>query len=220
VTAPELALRTATRADAGAVAELIYGAPGREAVAVLGGEAPARRFGFALAALQGRTVGFDRTLLALRGGTPVGALQWRLGSEPALPMSAGLVWAALRALGPLGALRAARAEGPRRRVNPKPPGDAFHIEELHVAPRLRGGGIGGRLLEHAEALARELGFPSLSLITHALNPAQRLYARAGFAVAERREDAEYERLTGIPGRILMVKPLRVVGSGGTEESRR
>jgi ribosomal protein S18 acetylase RimI-like enzyme len=211
VTAPELAFRSAGAGDARAVAELIHGAPGREAVALLGGEARARRFGFALAALQGRTAGFDRTLLALRSGAAVGVLQWRLGSEPALPMSAGLAWAAIRELGPAGTLRAWRAEGARRRVNPKPPVDAFHIEELHVAAALRGGGIGGRLLEHAERRARELGFPSLSLITHALNPAQRLYRRAGFEVAERRDDAEYQRLTGIPGRILMVKPLRVVG---------
>ena len=51
------------------------------------------------------------------------------------------------------------------------------------------------------------GFPCLSLTTNVANPARRLYRRCGFEVAEHREDAEYERITGIAGRVLMVKAL-------------
>jgi len=206
-TVENLAFRVATEGDTGAVAEIVHGAPGREAVALYGGEARARRLGFALVRLQARRAGLGRTLIAEQEGRPVGVLQWRLGAEPGLPMSPGLAWATLRALGPWHAARAALAERVRRRVNPPPPAEAFHVEELHVLARLRGAGIGGRLLEQAEALARARGFRQLSLITHTANPAQRLYRRAGFLEVERREDPEYERRVGISGRLLMVKRL-------------
>ena len=214
-----LAFRSATARDARAVADIIHGSPGREAVALLGGEAPARRFGTALTLLEGRRDGWERTLLAEREGVPVGVCQWRRGSDAGFNLTLALALAAVRSLGPLGALRARRREAARRRVNAPPPADAFHIHELHVLPELRGAGIGAQLLARAEELARAGGFPRLSLITHAANPAQRLYLRCGFEVAERREDAEYERLTGIPGRLLMVKPLSVIASAGREGAR-
>jgi ribosomal protein S18 acetylase RimI-like enzyme len=216
---PPLAFRSATARDARAVADLIHGSPGREAVALLGGEARARRFGIALTLLEGRREGWERTLLAEREGVPVGVCQWRRGSDPGFDVTLALALAALRSLGPLGALRARQREAARRRVNAPPPADAFHIQELHVLPSLRGAGIGARLLARAEELARAGGFPRLSLITHAANPAQRLYLRCGFEIAERREDAEYQRLTGIPGRVLMVKTLPVIASGGMEGAR-
>jgi len=208
----ELVLRAATARDARAVAEILHAAPGPEPAALFGGEAPARRFGIALTLLEGRRSGWERTILAEEDGVPVGACQWRRGSEAGQPVGPAVIAATLRSLGPLGALRALRREPLRRRVNPPPPRDAFHIHELHVLPARRGAGIGARLLARAEELARSGGFPRLSLVTHAANPAQRLYARFGFEVAERREDAEYERLTGVPGRVLMVKPLPVVAS--------
>jgi ribosomal protein S18 acetylase RimI-like enzyme len=215
LTAP-LVFRDAAARDAQAVAAIIHGSPGREAVALLGGEAPARRFGTALTLLEGRRGGWRGTLLAEREGVPVGVCQWRRGSEAGFDVGLGVALAALRILGPLGALRAQRRERARRRVNAPPPPDAFHIHELHVLPELRGKGIGARLLARAEELARAGGFPRLSLITHAANPAQRLYLRFGFEISERREDPEYERLTGIPGRLLMVKTLPVIASGGME----
>jgi len=81
------------------------------------------------------------------------------------------------------------------------------VEELHVLPSLRGRGIGGSLLGHAEKLARSEGFREISLVTHTENRAQRLYRRAGFQEVDRREDPAYKRLTGISGRILMTKRL-------------
>ena len=47
----------------------------------------------------------------------------------------------------------------------------------------------------------------MSLVTTVVNPARHLYERQGFKVVETRTDAEYERMTGIPGRNLMVKEL-------------
>ena len=52
-----LTLRVATEADAPRVARIMHESPGREAVALLGGEQQARRLGFALAYYQGRTRG-------------------------------------------------------------------------------------------------------------------------------------------------------------------
>jgi ribosomal protein S18 acetylase RimI-like enzyme len=203
----ELQFRVATERDTDCVARIIHGSPGREAVGMMGGEEPARRFGFALTRLRARSGGCRRTLIAERAGRPVGVLQWRLGREPGLPMSWRLAWVTIRALGPVGAARAALRDRVRKRVNPPPPPDAFHIEELHVLESERGAGIGGRLLGHAEQLARARGFSRLSLITHTENPAQRLYRRAGFEEVERREDPDYRRLAGISGRLLMVKRL-------------
>ena len=203
----ELRFRIATQADVNRVSELIHGSPGPEATAMFGGEQQARRFGFAFTAYQGRTLGWARTVLAESDGAAQGVLQWRVVRGPALSITPALAWITIRALGVRGAARAAYRERARRRVNPVPPAAAFHIEELHVDSRHRGSGIGSRLLAHAEETAHMEGFPCLSLTTNVANPARRLYRRCGFEVAEHREDAEYERITGIAGRVLMVKAL-------------
>ena len=149
----KLRFRIATQADAKRVAEIIHSSPGREAIAMFGGEQQARRFGFALVAYQGRTLGWARTLLAESVSAAQGVLQWRFGHEPASSITPALAWITVRALGVRGAARAAYRERARRRVNPVPPAAAFHIEELHVDSRHRGAGIGSCLLAHAEETA-------------------------------------------------------------------
>jgi len=47
----------------------------------------------------------------------------------------------------------------------------------------------------------------MALTTTTTNPARHLYIRHGYRVVETRLDPAYERLTGIPGRVLMVKEL-------------
>jgi hypothetical protein len=47
----------------------------------------------------------------------------------------------------------------------------------------------------------------MSLGTTITNPARHLYERHGFRVVETKTDPSYERYTGIPGRILMMKDL-------------
>jgi ribosomal protein S18 acetylase RimI-like enzyme len=76
-----------------------------------------------------------------------------------------------------------------------------------VDPTSRNKGIGGALLDHAEAAARAGGYRLMSLTTSMANPARRLYERHGFRVVETRTDADYKRYTGIDGRHLMVKEL-------------
>ncbi|MDO8615250.1 MAG: GNAT family N-acetyltransferase [Dehalococcoidia bacterium] len=87
------------------------------------------------------------------------------------------------------------------------PDNTYHLSELHVDAALRGRGIGGALLGHAEGEARRQGRATMSLTTTTVNPARRLYERNGFRVVETRTDRDYERYTGIEGRHLMVKEL-------------
>ena len=55
------------------------------------------------------------------------------------------------------------------------------IKRMFVVPEARGSGIGARLLEELEALARDLGYAVARLDTGAKQPgAQRLYERAGY----------------------------------------
>ena len=70
---------------------------------------------------------------------------------------------------------------------PKPPADAFYVDALATADRFRRRGVALALLEEAERLARERGFPALALDTVATNSAARaLYARFGFEIGEER----------------------------------
>ena len=61
------------------------------------------------------------------------------------------------------------------------PGEAY-IDHVMVSSAARGGGVGTKLLEWAEALARERGATVLALEVLNGNPAQRLYERFGMAV--------------------------------------
>jgi GNAT superfamily N-acetyltransferase len=55
------------------------------------------------------------------------------------------------------------------------------IKRMYVVPEARGSGLGARLLEELEALARDLGYAVARLDTGAKQPgAQRLYERAGY----------------------------------------
>src|SRR5512135_1102292 len=102
----KLRFRIATEWDVDCVAEIVHGSPGPEAVALLGGRERARRLGFAITRLQAGGPEWRRTIVAEAAGSPVAVLQWRTGSEPALPFSPQLAWATIRALGPVGAASA------------------------------------------------------------------------------------------------------------------
>ncbi|HZU85566.1 MAG TPA: GNAT family N-acetyltransferase [Polyangiaceae bacterium] len=74
--------------------------------------------------------------------------------------------------------------------------DEAEMHLLGVDRRHRGGGVGARLVEAAEAEARRAGFKRIVLWTQpAMRAAQRLYASGGFARAPSR-DAEIAAVTG------------------------
>ncbi len=97
----------------------------------------------------------------------------------------------------------------RTRLQFPPVEGAYHITEIHVHPERRNLGIGTRLLRFAEAEARRKGCERMSLSTTASNPARKLYERLGYLVVDQKTTPEYEAITGIPGRVLMVKELGV-----------
>jgi putative acetyltransferase len=60
-------------------------------------------------------------------------------------------------------------------------GGRCELRKMYLLPELRGRGLGGRLLRHAVARARELGFTRIELETATvLETAQRMYESFGF----------------------------------------
>ena len=75
------------------------------------------------------------------------------------------------------------------------------VENVAVAPAVRGTGVGAALLDLAEAQARERHRPELRLYTHALMTRNlAYYAQRGFHETSREGGPE-------PGRVFMTKPL-------------
>jgi ribosomal protein S18 acetylase RimI-like enzyme len=201
-----LTIRKATRGDTHRIAEIVAGTPGDEAIGIIGSRSGARRFGMALIMMPHSFQGWERSVVGELNGETAGVIQAgeRAGDFGLTPR---IAWIAFRSLGPIGVVRAAYRMRARSRVDTSPPKGAYHIAELHVDPSLRSKGIGGALLDYAEAEARGAGYKQMSLSTTTNNPARHLYERHGFGVVQTRTDPIYERYTGIAGRVLMVKDL-------------
>lgn len=198
-----LTIRAARQSEIDRIGEIIFADPPPESVWMTGSKARAIAFGLALTKLACET-GWRNTVVAETDHGVVGILQ--VGGE-GVKVGPALAFHALRIVGPFGAPGLIRRMNVRQRVNFSPPDGSYHIAELHVDEALRGQGIGGALLDHAEAEARRIGRPMMSLVTATSNPARRLYERHGFEVTETKTDAEYEAGTGSAGRILMLKRL-------------
>ena len=200
----DITVRAARPDDVDALAALMFLEPSREAVVMAGGREAGRRFRAALLR-HGLTDGSSAVLVAEEHGEPVGFAEVGSGGEiPALRIVARH---AIASMGVLGALRSAWRSTARLKVDLTAPPGGVHLIELQVSPRHRNRGIGRILLDHVEARARKEGAEHVSLTTASDNPARRLYQRNGYAVAAEKADARYQRLTGSPGRVLMVKPL-------------
>lgn len=88
--------------------------------------------------------------------------------------------------------------------------DTFHIDILAVAPELRGGGIGTRMLRFAAPFAGPRG---LSLIVSDANTrAHALYRRDGFRDEARRPILRPDMARTGDHWVLMVRPPQVPGS--------
>ncbi len=197
-----IAIRDAGPADVERIIEIIHGSPSPESVALAGTPELARRFGAALVRLDGVPNDARPTVVAVDGTHVVGVLQYRVGGVPST-FTLEHVKLALSVFGFVGSLRRLRGFRARAAVDIPAPEQTFHIAELHVDPQHRDQGVGGRLLAWAIDEARRIDRPHLSLDTTTTNPARRLYERNGFVVTRTRLDARYERLTGVPGRVLM-----------------
>jgi ribosomal protein S18 acetylase RimI-like enzyme len=188
------------------IAEIMFGDPPQEAFRVCEGIERARRFCYMQVREPGLGMGWDRTVFGILDDEPVTVLQagTQLGGMSITP---SLVWNTLRILGLPRTIRSLPYISAQRRVNAPAPEGSYHIAELHTHPDHRNRGLGKAALEYAEARAREEDAPCMSLVTTVINPARHLYERQGFRVVETRTDVVYERMTGIPGRNLMVKEL-------------
>jgi ribosomal protein S18 acetylase RimI-like enzyme len=201
-----ITIRQATAADTERIAEIMAGEPGPEATAIVGNVTGARRLWMEMVRVPGSPMGWEFTTVAEADGIVLGVLQAG-DQESSVKITPGLALLALRVVGPLdnvGLVRRLRAQD---RVKPAPIPGAYRVRELHVDVRYRNRGIGGVLLNHAEAEARAGGYTQIALTTKTVNPARHLYERHGFRVVETRTDPIYERYTGIEGRHRMVKQL-------------
>jgi len=201
-----LTFRKAVPADTERIAEIMFDNPPRDVVGMLLDEERARQIGKELVRQPNSPQGWQRTVLAELSGEGIGVLQGGV-DHPGVRLSAGLALAALGIYGPVDLVRVVLRLRARRRVNIEEPNEAYSIAELHAGPTYRNKGIGGALLSYAEGHARQIECRLMSLTTHMANPARRLYDRHGFRVVETRTDPDYERYTGIEGRVRMVKEL-------------
>ena len=204
-----LTFRRARADDTARIIEIMHGEPMPEAVGLAFDDAElALALGSALIRMPNSPMGWQRTVFAVNDGKPAGMLQAD-GSEvtSASLMKPGVLFRLLRIFGPVKFVRGLPRVRIRARVNSAYPAGAYIVHELHVDPAHRNRGIGGALLDYAEAEACRLGHTRMALSTTTANPARHLYERHGFRVAETKTDPDYERLTGIAGRHLMVKEL-------------
>ncbi len=205
----EMTIRRATSADTQRLIDILYDDPPRDMRAMEPDVRKAKALG-ALAVRNGLEVAVSRTVVAVIGGRPVGLMEAKRPGQDANATVFAIGNMLLRGLlivGLGGGLRYVRYRRARARVEIGRPPDSYYIGELDVHPETRNRGIGARLLEYAEAEARAEGVGRMSLCTGITNPAQHLYERSGFRIVETRRHPDYERLTGNPGRVLMVKEL-------------
>lgn len=198
-------IRSGTAADVPELARLMYLQPSREAVGLAGSAENGRRFQEELLH-RGLRQRDTCVLVAEDGAELLGFAIVSDGSD--VPPLRAIVPMGVRAMGVLGAARAGWRSSARLAVDIRPPPRGLHLTELQVRPDRRGQGTGDRLLREVEAEARRRGCAHISLTTGSCNPARRLYERHGYEVTATRSSARYTRLTGIPGRVLMVKSLR------------
>ena len=73
--------------------------------------------------------------------------------------------------------------------------DGLLFDNIAVRPDRQGQGIGRRLMEHAETVARQLGYGHLDLYTHErMTENIAMYERIGYAEVERRTERGFPRV--------------------------
>jgi ribosomal protein S18 acetylase RimI-like enzyme len=200
----ELIARAGRLDDADALARLMLLDPGREAVATAGSAEAAERFS-ALLFRRALEQGTSSFVIVEAEHEIVGFAELSHGGD--IPPLWIVARAAIKAMGLVGALKAAGRSRARLRVDLSAPEGGVHLVELHVSPEHRNRGVGRFLLDQVDQYAEREHAAHISLTTGSENPARRLYERSGYGVVAEKSDASYERLTGSAGRVLMVKSL-------------
>ena len=174
--------------------EVMYSEPSLEQIAFSPSIAGAREFSRVL----WRLAGPDQFAVAEHEGRIVGFAWW---SHDVVSMRMG-ARAAVAGWGFTGPIRLFVRGVPRQFVELTMPSGP-KLLELQTHPGHRGKGIGASLLQYVIDAA---GDQPLSLTTRSDNPARRLYERSGFTVTAEKRHPAFEKRTGSPGRILMVRP--------------
>jgi ribosomal protein S18 acetylase RimI-like enzyme len=190
--------------DVDVLMDIQFGSPSKDAIAIAGSVAAAKRFQSMLLA-QGLENGSAEVIVLEIDGVPAGFAELSTGGD--VPSLGIVARCAVKAMGLGGALKAGWRSLARAAVDMTPATQGTHLVELQVDPGHRNEGLGARLLAEVERIARQRGAATLSLTTGTDNPARRLYERSGFAVEAEKRHRRYEAITGSPGRVLMVKPL-------------
>jgi GNAT superfamily N-acetyltransferase len=201
----EVEIRAAKRSDIGVISRIMNDPP-EPPLATMVGSNRATRLGDILVR-AGINLKLENAFVAVTDGKVAGVMECGGRSGPGA--GAGALFKLLPQIVPaLGTAlpRAAYGMWLQRRVGFERVKDAFAVVELYVDEAMRGRGIGGKLLDHAEELARG-SWKRMCIETGIANPARRLYERHGFRVVQTKLDPDYKRLTGSPGRILMVKDI-------------
>jgi ribosomal protein S18 acetylase RimI-like enzyme len=200
-----LTFRAATIDDVPNLLDILGADPSQEQLGMSGGDAArARAFRALMNARLTDVPALAHTTVAVRDGRIVGLMQ--TGNEIGDRVTFQLMVDVVRVFG-FGVFAFARRDRLRARVHLSPPDGAFHIAELHVHRDCRSGGIGAALMAEAEHVARTMRASVMSLTTTTSNPARRLYERCGYTVIATRTDPDYRALTGVDGRVLMLKQL-------------
>jgi GNAT superfamily N-acetyltransferase len=88
-----------------------------------------------------------------------------------------------------------------------PEAGALLLDNVAVADAMRGRGLGGALIDHAEARARAPGLPAVRLYTHELMVEnQAIYAKRGYVETHRAEENGLRR-------VFMAKDVRSSAEG-------
>ena len=112
----------------------------------------------------------------------VSEVTWRRLNDPAEPMAGALAWSGTTAVGLVHHIRHRSCWTAD---------DYCYLQDLYVAPELRGTGIGRQLIEYVYALARDQGLNRVYWLTHETNTeAMRLYDR----IADRSGFVQYRHL--------------------------
>jgi len=151
--ADQLEIHGATRADIGVISRIMNYPPEPPVATMLGAERASRLGDILVRA--GINLKLENAVVAIADGKVAGVMECGGSSGPSTGAGSylRLLPRILLALGPV-TPRAVHGFWLRQRLQFEPIPDAFAIGELYVDEVMRNRGIGGRLLEHADGIAR------------------------------------------------------------------